>query len=89
MLSQTPLQPPVTSHVVDKETGRISDPWRQYFAGLQPFLERINQSGFQISPVDTATRDKLVPVHGQHIYNTDLKKTQFWNGTAWETITSA
>ena len=40
--------------------------------------------------VDTTTRDALVnKPSGAFIYNTSLNKLQFWNGSAWETVTSS
>ena len=40
--------------------------------------------------VDTTTRDSLEnKPSGAFIYNTSLNKLQFWNGSAWETVTSS
>lgn len=86
--NQTLLRPPVHAPVSGAD-GMISPTWRTFFANLEPFLQRINQFGFQVSPMNTATRDLITPTPGQQIYNTDTSKGQIWNGTAWETITSA
>ena len=40
--------------------------------------------------VDNTARDALVnKPSGAFIYNTSLNKLQFWNGSAWETVTSS
>jgi GDSL-like Lipase/Acylhydrolase family len=41
-----------------------------------------------IKRLTIAQRDALTPVEGIEIYNLTLHKKQFFNGTAWETITS-
>lgn len=86
--NQTLLKPPVHA-VVSDDNGLISPTWRTFFANLEPFLQRINQFGFQVSPMTTTIRDKITPTPGQQIFNTTLGKGQIWNGTAWETIISA
>lgn len=46
--------------------------------------------GFKFPRMTTTQRDAISsPSEGIEIYNTTLKKKQFYNGTAWETITSA
>lgn len=86
--NQTLLRPPVHAPLAG-EDNMISSTWRTFFANLEPFLQRINQFGFQVSPMTSDIRDKITATPGQQIFNTTLGKGQIWNGTVWETITSA
>ena len=40
---------------------------------------------------DNTARDAAItsPVAGQMVFKTDVAKLQFYNGSAWETVTSA
>lgn len=49
----------------------------------------VNNQGILLPRLTTTQRNALTPVEGLKIYNTTLKKEQFYNGTAWETITSS
>lgn len=44
---------------------------------------------FYPSRMTTAQRDALTPTAGAAIYNSTTNKLNFYNGTAWEAVTSA
>jgi len=50
---------------------------------------RITEGGLVLHGYTTAERDALVAVEGLVIYNTTTNKINFYNGTAWEAVTSA
>lgn len=78
------------------QTDQIMQFINWYYSG-QPMLEltptgvaRINGTGFMPPQMGTTTRDVLVnPPQGSCIYNTTTKKLNFYNGVAWEQVTSA
>jgi hypothetical protein len=51
---------------------------------------KISSGGVRLHGYTTAERDALVsPLEGLVIYNTTTNKLNFYNGTAWEAVTSA
>ena len=54
------------------------------------FSDASGLGAYMIPPkLSTVARNALVVVSGGMIYNTDLNKLQFYNGTGWETVTSS
>ncbi len=57
---------------------------------LNPKLDIVDAQVTMIPPRYTTTaRDALSPVAGDMVYNTTTNKLNFYNGSAWEVVTSA
>ncbi len=61
------------------------------FIELAGLNSRIKASGQVLRPLTSTERDALFPSPeaGLQIFNADLGKMQFFNGSAWETISSS
>lgn len=60
-------------------------------AGLQLLdaLDEASRRRVVLPGFTTAERNALTATRGQIVFNTTTNKLNFWNGTAWEAVTSA
>ena len=84
MIGKTILQPPVTIPVTTAQ-GVLSPEWRQFFAGLNYFLQKF-QVSIQVPTITTAQRDNLNVANGWIIYNNDTNSFQGYVDGAWKTF---
>lgn len=82
----TIIQPPISIPIMSSQ-GTLSPEWRQFFAGIQYYLQKI-QSAFQITSLTTDQQSELSNVaNGSIMYNNTLNAFQGYVDGSWKTFT--
>lgn len=86
MFSRPPTQEKLTDH-----QGKFSTSWERHFSSQYAYINtNLSPSGFVHPNLTTAqSTAQSGTAKGTTIFNTTLNKLQVYNGTTWETITSA
>lgn len=76
---------PLDDPIVDHTSGRLSNPWRNFFSMFnQNLSEYVTQFGIIPPSLTTAERDSIKgPKNGQTIYNTTINSNQYFKNGTW------
>lgn len=79
--------PGAQSPVVDNPSGLMSRAWLLFFVFL---FGRVGGQGIVMPGISTVNKLSIVnPSPGLMVFDSTLNKMSFFNGTSWETVTSA
>lgn len=83
----------ITPDALANTTQVVHQTGNETITGVKDFTGQLKMTsttaGFILPRMTTAQRDALTAVAGEMIYNTTTNKLNFYNGAAWEAVTSA